>query len=132
MRFNYLCYALLAGLLLSAVSLAEKPKKVLLLAGPPSHGPGAHEHMPGMKVLAKCLADVPGLETAVIDVSEHSEAKLNGIRCHATQLGPQNRFADTPDEVMHDRWFRQECYVLAHSTVGWPQGIETDLFSGLR
>ncbi len=70
--------------------------------------------------------------TTVIDVSDHVEAKLNGIRCHATQLGPQNRFADTPDEVMHNKWFRKECFVLAHSTVGWPQGVEDDLFAGLR
>lgn len=69
--------------------------------------------------------------TTVIDVSQHVEAKLAGIRCHATQLGPQNRFADTPDEVMNDRWFRQEHYVLAHSSVGWPQDTETDLFAGL-
>jgi LmbE family N-acetylglucosaminyl deacetylase len=70
--------------------------------------------------------------TTIIDVSEHVEAKLNGIRCHATQLGPQNRFADTPDEVMQDKWFRQECYVLARSTVGWPQETEADLCAGLR
>jgi len=69
--------------------------------------------------------------TTIIDVSEHLEAKLQGIRCHATQVGRSNRFADTPDEVMHETWFRQESFVLAHSTVGWPQEIETDLFRGL-
>jgi LmbE family N-acetylglucosaminyl deacetylase len=70
--------------------------------------------------------------TTIIDVSEHVQAKLDGIRCHATQLGPHNRFADTPDEVMDDTWFHQECYVLAHSTVSWPQDTETDLFAGLQ
>ena len=69
--------------------------------------------------------------TTIIDVSEHLEAKLQGIRCHATQVGRSNRFADTPDEVMRETWFRQESFVLAHSTVGWPQEIETDLFRGL-
>jgi LmbE family N-acetylglucosaminyl deacetylase len=78
--------------------------------------------------------------TTVIDVSDHLEAKLEGIRCHASQVGRQSRFADTPDEVMRELWFRQETFVLAHSTrpsssqatVGWPQGVETDLFAGLR
>jgi LmbE family N-acetylglucosaminyl deacetylase len=70
--------------------------------------------------------------TTAVDVSDHVRQKLDGIRCHATQLGPQNRFSDTPDEVMDDPWFRQEHYVLAHSTVGWPQEMETDLFAGLR
>jgi LmbE family N-acetylglucosaminyl deacetylase len=70
--------------------------------------------------------------TTVIDVSDYVEAKLQGIRCHATQVGRHNRFADTPDEVKRESWFRQETFVLARSTVGWPQGVETDLFVGLR
>jgi LmbE family N-acetylglucosaminyl deacetylase len=70
--------------------------------------------------------------TTVIDVSEFVEAKVSGIRCHVTQVGRQNRFADTPDEVLQETWFRRESYVLAQSTVGWPQEVETDLFAGLR
>ncbi len=70
--------------------------------------------------------------TTVIDVSDYLEAKLSGIRCHATQVGRHNRFADTPDEVMRERWFREEAFVLAHSLVGRPAGVETDLFAGLR
>lgn len=68
----------------------------------------------------------------VIDVSDHVEAKLHGIRCHATQVGRHSPFSDTPDEVTRDRWFRQETFVLARSTVGWPQAVETDLLAGLR
>ncbi len=70
--------------------------------------------------------------TTVIDVSDYARTKLDGIRCHATQVGRHNRFADTPDEVLREEWFRQETFVLAHSTVGRPEGIETDLFEGLR
>jgi LmbE family N-acetylglucosaminyl deacetylase len=70
--------------------------------------------------------------TTVIDVSNYLEAKLSGIRCHATQVGRHNRFADTPDEVMRERWFREEAFLLAHSLVGRPTGVETDLFAGLR
>jgi LmbE family N-acetylglucosaminyl deacetylase len=70
--------------------------------------------------------------TTVIDVSDYLEAKLSGIRCHATQVGRHNRFADTPDEVMRERWFREEAFLLARSSVGQSPGIETDLFAGLR
>jgi LmbE family N-acetylglucosaminyl deacetylase len=70
--------------------------------------------------------------TTIIDVSEHLEAKLRGIRCHATQVGRHSRFSETPDEVTREIWFQHETFVLARSTVGWPQGVETDLFAGLR
>lgn len=70
--------------------------------------------------------------TTVIDVGDYVEIKLRGIRCHVTQVGRHNRFAEAPEEVMRDPWFRRETFVLARSTVGWPRGLETDLFSGLR
>jgi LmbE family N-acetylglucosaminyl deacetylase len=69
--------------------------------------------------------------TTVVDVSEYVEPKLRGIQCHATQVGRENRFSDTPEEVIQEEWFRHEHFVLAHSTVGRPDGIETDLFAGL-
>jgi hypothetical protein len=55
--------------LLCATALRAADKKVLLIAGPPSHGPGAHEHNAGMLLLQKCLTGVPGLKT---------EVRLNG------------------------------------------------------
>jgi type 1 glutamine amidotransferase len=56
----------LAVVLISALAVsAAEPKKVLLLAGKSSHGHGAHEHLPGMQLLAKCLKDVPGLDVKV-------------------------------------------------------------------
>jgi len=70
--------------------------------------------------------------TTVIDVSDYVEAKLRGIQCHTTQVGRQNRFADTPDEVMREPWFQRETFVLARSTAGWPEGMETDLLARLR
>jgi len=69
--------------------------------------------------------------TTVIDVSEYTEAKLRGIRCHATQVDPHSPFAETPDEVMRQSWFQSEHFILARSTVGWPEGVERDLFAGL-
>lgn len=70
--------------------------------------------------------------TTIIDVSEHVQAKLDGIRCHATQIGRNNRFADRPDEVMEEMWFRQESFILARSDAGWPREVESDLLAGLR
>jgi LmbE family N-acetylglucosaminyl deacetylase len=70
--------------------------------------------------------------TTVIDVGDYVEPKLRGIQCHATQIGRGNRFRDTPDEVMQENWFQLEHFVLAHSAVGWPRELETDLFAGLR
>jgi LmbE family N-acetylglucosaminyl deacetylase len=69
--------------------------------------------------------------TTVVDVSDPVGAKLRGIRCHATQVGRDGPFSETPDEVMQQPWFRSKTFVLARSTVGWPEGVETDLFAGL-
>jgi hypothetical protein len=41
---------------------AEAKKKLVMLAGKPSHGPMEHEFNAGVLLLAKCLAKVPGLE----------------------------------------------------------------------
>ncbi len=76
-------------------------------------------------------AQPEGEISAVIDVSHYVEPKLRGIQCHATQVGRNNRFFDTPDEVMEEHWFRHEHFVLASSTLGQPEGVETDLFAGL-
>ena len=40
-------------------------KKVLLIAGPPSHGAGQHEHNAGVLLLQKCLVGVRGLNSEV-------------------------------------------------------------------
>jgi len=40
-------------------------KKIVLIAGKPSHGHGEHEHHAGMLLFQKCLADVPGIKVDV-------------------------------------------------------------------
>lgn len=70
--------------------------------------------------------------TSIIDVSDYVDAKLRGIQCHATQIGCHNRFFDNPEEVKREKWFRHEHFVLAHSTLGKPDGLEADLLAGLR
>ncbi len=40
-------------------------RRALLVAGPPSHGPGAHEHNAGVLLMQKCLLPVEGLKVDV-------------------------------------------------------------------
>lgn len=70
--------------------------------------------------------------TTIIDVSPYIEQKRQGILCHKTQVGRNSRYARSSEELLNDPWFRQEAFVLARSTMGWPQERETDLFAGLR
>ncbi len=60
-----------------ATQAAEpETKKIVLIAGRPSHGPGDHEHNAGVLLFQKCLKDVPGIKV---------EAHLNGwVRDDAT------------------------------------------------
>ena len=53
-------HTILAAFFISTLCHAEEPKNILLLAGRPSHGPGAHEHNAGVLLLKKCL-DESGL-----------------------------------------------------------------------
>jgi hypothetical protein len=54
-----------AAAALAGPALAAESKKLVLVAGPPSHGPGAHEFNAGVQLLARCLKGFPGLETSV-------------------------------------------------------------------
>jgi type 1 glutamine amidotransferase len=43
----------------------KTPRKIVFVAGTPSHGPGEHEYRAGCLLLEKCLRNVPGIETMV-------------------------------------------------------------------
>lgn len=58
--------AVLLSLLLAAGSLSAADKKVVFLAGKPSHGPGQHEHRAGCLLLQSCLTSVPGITSVVV------------------------------------------------------------------
>jgi hypothetical protein len=49
-------------------------KKIVFVAGPPSHGPGEHEYRAGCLLLQKCLRGVPGLQTVVYSNGWPAEA----------------------------------------------------------
>jgi type 1 glutamine amidotransferase len=60
---------LLALTLLSLFAPAETfaaDKKLILIAGKASHGPGEHEHNAGLLLFQKCLASVPGINVVAI------------------------------------------------------------------
>lgn len=57
-------------LLLSLIALAPnggraEDKRIVMIAGKPSHGPGEHEHRAGLLLFQKCLAGFPGIQVEV-------------------------------------------------------------------
>jgi len=65
----------------------EKPKKLVLIAGTPSHQPGDHEFNAGVLLLDKCLKGVKGLETTVFKngypKDDSALDTADGILCYA-------------------------------------------------
>jgi len=47
------------------LSVFAADKKIVFIAGKPSHGPGEHEHRAGCLLLQSCLRDVPGVTSVV-------------------------------------------------------------------
>ena len=58
-----LCWLAAASLL--SLNAFAADKKIILVAGRPSHGPGEHEFRAGCLLLQKCLATAPGVEVEV-------------------------------------------------------------------
>lgn len=52
--------------LAAALSVGAADKKIVLLAGVPSHGPGEHEHRAGCLLIKQCLDQVPGVQSLVV------------------------------------------------------------------
>jgi type 1 glutamine amidotransferase len=73
--------ALAAVYALPASALAAETAKIVLVAGRPSHPPGDHEFNAGCKLLAKCLAEVPGVDPVVVAGGwPKDEAVFDGAR----------------------------------------------------
>src|SRR5437868_11735505 len=58
-------FMLLLLLACSMASLAEEPRKIVFIAGPPSHPPGEHEHRAGCLLLKSCLDQGGGVTSVV-------------------------------------------------------------------
>jgi len=54
-----------AAALCSCTSIGASDKKIVFVAGTPSHGPGDHEYRAGCLLLQKCLASVHGVQSVV-------------------------------------------------------------------
>ena len=50
----------------SVLSAAEKPKRILFLAGSNSHNWGQHKHLAGSNLLCESLRETPGIEAKVV------------------------------------------------------------------
>ena len=59
-RILFVLMVLAAGMTASAENA-----KIVFLAGPPSHGPGDHEHRAGCLLLKSCMDQVPGVTSEV-------------------------------------------------------------------
>jgi len=69
--------------------------------------------------------------TTVIDIGAYLERKMRGLQCHATQFDA-SEFAKEMGLEVEDAMFTKEVFVLARSTVGRPEEVETDLLRGLE
>lgn len=69
--------------------------------------------------------------TTRIDVAEFTELKVQALRCHASQLGPDSFFMRMPPATYRER-MKWETFVLAESLKGHPQGTETNLFEDIK
>lgn len=56
---------ILFAFLAAAFTGSAADKKIIFIAGKPSHGPLQHEHRAGCLLLQKCLANVPGITSEV-------------------------------------------------------------------
>jgi type 1 glutamine amidotransferase len=70
-----LLFAFALSLLFSLTAIAAD-KKIVFIAGKPSHAPGDHEHRAGCLLLQKCLADIPGLKTVVVSNGFRSDESV--------------------------------------------------------
>jgi len=59
-------HSLLLTLLAAALALTAADKKIILIAGTPSHKPGEHEFNNGMELLDKCLKQNKGVSSVVV------------------------------------------------------------------
>ncbi|MCE9531230.1 MAG: ThuA domain-containing protein [Planctomycetes bacterium] len=79
--------ALAVGALSLPAMAAPAKKKLVILAGSPSHGPGEHEFNAGTKLLQKCLGGYEGLEisyhTGGWPKDESAFDGADGIFCYA-------------------------------------------------
>jgi mycothiol S-conjugate amidase len=69
--------------------------------------------------------------TTRVEVGDYLHRRRAALLAHRTQIDPEGFWMRLPDDVLRRIWPWEE-YVLARSLVGDPEGVETDLFAGIR
>jgi mycothiol S-conjugate amidase len=69
--------------------------------------------------------------TTRVPCAEYFPVRDDALRAHATQVDPDGRWFQVPMELQQRLWPTED-YELARSLVPVPDGIEDDLFAGLR
>src|SRR5262249_43689130 len=109
---------------------AAPKKKVLFLAGGPSHGFGAHDHLSGCSLLAKTLEQAMGYETKVIYKDWPKDlGAYEGVDCVVMYSDgggghPVNGIVETMEQVAK----RGTGIVCIHYAVEIPKGKVGDDF----
>jgi len=67
---------LMAAVLMAGATPVQETKKLVIVAGKQSHGPGDHEFRAGSLLLKKCLEGFPGLEVIVVPNGWPEDAKV--------------------------------------------------------
>jgi len=62
-----------------ALAAGAADKRILLIAGGPSHGPGEHEHKAGCLLFKKCLDTIPGIKAEVSIGWPQDASVFNGV-----------------------------------------------------
>ena len=74
-----------AGLLLALPTVRAADKRIVLIAGKPSHPPGMHEFRAGALLMQKALSGVPGLKVDVYDMGWPAKV-VDGARVEDSSL----------------------------------------------
>ncbi|HEV8542116.1 MAG TPA: ThuA domain-containing protein [Verrucomicrobiae bacterium] len=122
------------ALVLSCLSLAAAEKKIVLLAGSASHGPGEHEFNAGCHLLQKCLDAVPGVKTEIYTNGWPHDPMRAFDGASAIFLysdgGDGNPFNRPERREIIDRLLERGIGLgCAHYAVEVPQGATGDAFS---
>ena len=87
---------------LAAACVSAADKKIVLVAGNPSHGPGQHEHRAGCLLLKSCLDKMPSLTPAIYHSPRGGElfGKF-GKGVALTSVVYSNGWPDNPTAAFH-------------------------------